>query len=200
MAMAGAFSGVGASGVQCDKMSNARLGAGGRTRRGQDSVSAHFELSFSLFPPPAFQPARPCSLRGGFFFVVRFLPLSFLPCRTSSPRLLHQSPPCVSAEDHTVSHIPAQLMTNLNMEPLNLLPTLPPPTTTSTTTQPCLPRLSHTHTHTHTSIIFASFEDQSAFFYLFPIPLWSLSTSPPGGWISQGSSHVLLTSAAWRLL
>lgn len=87
MAAAGAFSGVGASGVQCDKMSNAWLGAGGRTRRGQDSVSAHFELAFflSFFPPPTFQPARQCSPRVTACFLFFFFLFS---CRPLPPSLL----------------------------------------------------------------------------------------------------------------
>ena len=54
-----------------------------------------------------------------------------------------------------MSHIPAQLMTNSNMEPLN-----PPP------------HHHQMHIHTHPiSIIFASFEDKSAFFFIYsPFP------------------------------
>lgn len=139
-----------------------------------------------------------------FFFVVHFLPPSFLPFISSSPRLLHQSPPCVPAEDHTGSRIPAQLMTNLNMEPLNLPlpPPQSPPTPATTSTTPASP----TPTPTHTFQLFLPPLKTSQrffllFFYFFLIPLQSPSTSPPpGGRISPGSSHVLLSSAARLLL
>lgn len=175
MAAARALSGVGASGVQCDKMSDAWLGARGRTQRGQDSVWAHFELYFSpsSLPPPRFQPSLTT------FHITPPLPYtllcfssfasspSFPPFISLSHRFLYQSPPRVSAtasaEDHTVFRVPPQLMTNSNMEPLNL-PHLS-----------CSRTLTHTYTHrAHFNYFFASFEDKSAFFYLSPFP-FSLS-------------------------
>lgn len=124
-------------------------------------------LSFSFSPPPRFSrsnnvpstllcfrcslPPHPTPSLSFFHIFITPFPLSI------SPRVSAR----VSAEDHTVFHIPPQLMTNSNMEPLNLPP--PPHPTPPVNTH------SHSLSHTHTiSIIFASFEDKSAFFYLFP--------------------------------
>ena len=145
MAAAGAFSGVGASGVQCDKMSNARLGAGGRTRRGQDSISAHFELFLSFLPPPTFQLGRACLPRG--FFFCHPLPSSPLPPLHIfiTPAAVSISPLCVDRGTHSVSH---SRSINDQLEHGATQSSPPPPAPQPP--PPCLPRLSHTHTHTHT--------------------------------------------------
>ncbi len=119
-----------------------------------------FPLLYYVFAVHFLSSSLSLSLSTFHIFITPF-PLSISPCVSAR----------VSAEDHTVFHIPPQLMTDSNMEPLNLPPP-PHPTPRGHT---------HTHTHTHTharthtiSIIFASFEDKSAFFYLFPFP-FSLS-------------------------
>lgn len=88
-----------------------------------------YDVFRRALPPP---PPHPDSFH---IFITPF-PLSISPCVSAR----------VSTEDHTVSHIPAQLMTNWNMEPLNLSPPHPPNAATS-------PHLSctQTQTHTHTS-------------------------------------------------
>lgn len=156
-------------------------------------------LSFSFSPPPCFSrsnnvpstllcfrcslPPHPTPSLSFFHIFITPFPLSI------SPRVSAR----VSAEDHTVFHIPPQLMTNSNMEPLNLPP--PPHPTPPVNTH------SHSLTHTHHFNYFCLLWRQVSIFLSIPLRLQSLSTSlPPSGYISQGSSHVLLTSAAWLLL
>ena len=179
---------------------------------GEDRTQSRHTLnSLPLSLPP------PCFSRGPTMFpplyyvfspVTSSLPLS-LPLSISSPLsyLYHavssiNLPLCVSkgvgGGPHSVSHsssINDQLEHGATQSPPPIPP--PPATTSPHLTQP-LPPCTRTHP---ISIIFASFEDKSAFFYLFPFPFsLSLPLSPPSGYISQGSSHVLLTSAAWLLL
>lgn len=184
MAAAGALSGVGASGVQCDKMSDAWLGARGRTRRGQDSVWAHFELylspsssassSFSANSDKA-PPSLYTLLCFSSFASVTPPPPFFI--ISLSHRFLYQSPPrvsaTVSAEDHTVFRVPPQLMTHSNMEPLNLSRPL------SARSRPRPRADAHIRARSPFQLFSASFEDKSAiFFYLFPFSL-SLPHSLP---------------------
>lgn len=93
-----------------------------------------YDVFRRALPPP---PPHPDSFH---IFITPF-PLSISPCVSAR----------VSTEDHTVSHIPAQLMTNWNMEPLNLSPrtrqTRPP----HPTSPAHKPRHAHSHSHTHTS-------------------------------------------------
>ena len=113
-----------------------------RTQSGHtlNSLSLRLSFSFSLLlvsaAPTMFPllyyvfaalPPLPLPLFSFHIFITPF-PLSISPCVSAR----------VSAEDHTVFHIPPQLMTNSNMEPLNLPPP-PPPLPTP-----------HAHTHTHT--------------------------------------------------
>lgn len=176
MAAAGAFSRVGASGVQCDKMSDAWLGARGRTRRGQDSVWAHFELLLSLsffpFPPPRFILHPPP------YFIMFLLFTPHLPFSSFHifirPFPLSISSLCVSERfgvgPHSVSH-----SSSINDQ-------LEHGATQSLLTPPLL--LSHTDTHTHHFNYFRLLWRQVSIFLSIPRPLQSLATSlPPSQWI-----------------
>lgn len=67
-------------------------------------------LHFIMFSPSTSSPSLPLS---SFHIFITLFPLSISPC--------------VSAKDHTVFHIPPQLMTNSNTEPLHLPPPPQPP-------------------------------------------------------------------------
>lgn len=135
-------------------------------------------LSFSFSPPPCFSrsnnvpstllcfrcslPPHPTPSLSFFHIFITPFPLSI------SPRVSAR----VSAEDHTVFHITPQLMTNSNMEPLNLPP--PPHPTPPVNTH------SHSLTHTHTpfQLFLPPLKTSQHFFIYSPSPSVSLYLSP----------------------
>lgn len=111
-----------------------------------------YDVFCHALPPP---PPHPDSFH---IFITPF-PLSISPCVSAR----------VSTEDHTVSHIPAQLMTNWNMELLNLPPA---PAKRGHLTPPLLHTNPDTHTHTHIpfQLFLPPLKTSQHFFIYSPFP------------------------------